>query len=222
MSSSHSRLWRRIRWAILNAVTGIVPSKLARIRANQKTNRAIMREYGDLEPDMDWRSISFKGLENESREISGPVVKTINDIAEPINSILLAGEAAAARPLYAKLTDTPTDLITTAGLHPDADYVWDFEQSPPEIGRFQCTVSYAILEHLIDPYRHVRALVGLMEPGGNLVIFTVSSGFPYRRHPIDCLRFFPDWFETVANRLGLIIADRYYGSERIMCRLQRP
>lgn len=222
MASKQAGFRRRAGLALLNAVAGIIPSKLARIRANRKTNRSLARQFGDLGSDAEWKSLSVKGLENESSQIFGLVVQTIRDITDPIESMLLAGEAAAAKPVYAGIAGIAREKITTAGLHRDADHVWNFEQSPPDMGRFRCVVSYAILEHLIDPYRHVRELCDLLEPGGHLVIFTVSPGFPYHRHPIDCMRFFPDWFETVAERLGLEIADRYYGSERVMYRFCKP
>ena len=222
MALAQGSFRRRAELALLNAVASIIPSKLARIRANQKTNRSLARQFGDLRSDVEWKSLSVKGLENESRQIFGLVVQTIRDIEEPVESLLLAGEAAAAKPVYAAIASMAPEKITTAGLHADADHIWDFEQSPPEMGRFHCVVSYAILEHLIDPYRHVLDLCELLEPGGYLVIFTVSPGFPYHRHPIDCMRFFPDWFETVAERTGLEVADRYYGSERVMYRFRKP
>lgn len=191
MTSKRGSFRRRAKLALLNAVASIIPSKLARIRANQKTNRSLARQFGELGSDTEWKSLSVKGLENESSQIFGLVVQTIRDIKEPVESILLAGEAAAAKPIYAGIAGIAQEKITTAGLHGDADHTWDFEQPPPEMARFHCVVSYAILEHLIDPYRHVRDLCDLLEPGGHLVIFTVSPGFPYHRHPIDCMRFFP-------------------------------
>lgn len=207
---------------MLNAVASLIPSKLARIRANQKSNRSLARHYGDLRSDAEWKSLSVKGLENESSQIFGLVVQTIKDIEQPVDSLLLAGEAAAAKPMYSSIANIAREKIKTAGLHADADHMWNFEESPPDMGRFHCIVSHAILEHLIDPYGHFRTLCDLLLPGGHLVIFTVTPGFPYHRYPIDCMRFFPDWFETVAERTGLEIADRYFGSERVMYRFRKP
>jgi SAM-dependent methyltransferase len=150
------------------------------------------------------------------------VVQAVRSINEPIQSMLLAGESGSAKPIYASIADIAPDRITTAGLHEDADSAWNFEEAPPELGQFQCIVSHAILEHLIEPYRHVRDLANLLQPGGHLVVFTVTPGFPYHRHPVDCFRFFPDWFETVAERLELEIHDRFYGDERIMYHFRRP
>ena len=222
MASGQTSFSRKVKLAVLNGLARLIPAKLARIRANQKTNRALLLQFGDLRSEADWKSLMVKGLENESSQIFGLVVQTIRDIEAPLKSMLLAGEAASAKQVYAEIAGIPVQNITTAGLHDDADHKWNFEEAPAQIGRYQCIVSYAILEHLIDPYRHVRDLSDLLDSGGNLVIFTVSPGFPYHRHPIDCVRFFPDWFETVGERLGLEIADRFYGSERIMYRYRKP
>lgn len=72
-----------------------------------------------------------------------------------------------------------------------------------------CIMSQAMLEHLIDPYKHVCDCYGLLEPGGHLVIHTVMPGFHYHRYPVDCLRFYPDWFEEVATRLDAKVVDKY-------------
>ena len=78
-----------------------------------------------------------------------------------------------------------------------------------------------MLEHLVQPYKHVCDLVDALNPGGHLVLHTVIPGFPYHRYPIDCARFFPDWFEEVARRLSLQICDRYIGDLRIMYKLRK-
>lgn len=208
--------------AMLETAASLIPTKLARIRANQKTNRALASQFGDLRSGEEWKSASVGRSGNESKQVFGMVARTIRAIDEPIGSMLLAGEAASAKPVYASIAGMSAEKITTAGLHGDADHQWNFEEILPEIGRFQCVVSHAILEHLIDPYGHVRDLANLVEAGGHLILFTVSPGFPYHRHPIDCMRFFPDWFETVAERMKFEIADRYYGSERIMYRFRKP
>ena len=61
--------------------------------------------------------------------------------------------------------------------------------------------SGAIIEHLVDPVKHLKDCYGLLKPGGHMVFSTVIPGFQYHRYPIDCLRFFPDWFEEIARLL---------------------
>lgn len=206
---------------LFSGLAGLIPSKAARYKLRQRYYPAIQREYPGLRMGGEWKSMNVHGLENESSQIFGQVVVAIGDIEGPIGSMLLAGESGRAKKIYGKIAGIPPERITTAGLHDDADHVWNFEEDAPEIGSFDCIVSHAIMEHLIDPYRHMRDLASLLSERGQLVVFTVAPGFPYHRHPVDCMRFFPDWFEVVAQRIGLEILDSFLGDERIMYRFRR-
>lgn len=75
---------------------------------------------------------------------------------------------------------------------------------------------------MLDPYRHLKDLAGLLAPGGSLIVYTVSPGFPYHRHPVDCMRFFPDWFEEAAKRLNLRVEESYIGEDHIVYRFRNP
>lgn len=205
-------LRKRVGNALLWAASGLIGTKLAVRKLRRKTYPLFRRHYGDFHFDEEWRGTTARIVGNESGIVFGRVVSMLSEVS--VARVLLAGESAAAKPVYGDILGTGE--ITTAGLHDDADVAWNFEQETPELGRFDCIVSHAIIEHLIDPYGHVRALIGLLEPGGYLVIYTVLPGFPYHRHPVDCLRFFPDWFEEVAKRHDLTVRDKYIGDEHIV------
>ncbi len=205
---------------LFGGLAAIIPSKAARYKLRQRYYPAIQREYPALRMGGEWKGLNVHGLENESSQIFGQLVKAIGDIDGPVGSMLLAGESGRAKTIYAGIAGIEPESITTAGLHDDVDHVWNFEEDAPEIGPFDCIVSHAIMEHLIDPYRHMRDLAGLLSARGQLVVFTVAPGFPYHRHPVDCMRFFPDWFEEVAQRIGLDVLDSFLGDERIMYRFR--
>ncbi|UCH45087.1 MAG: hypothetical protein JSV11_12470, partial [Nitrospiraceae bacterium] len=98
--------------------------------------------------------------------------------------------------------------VLTAGLS-DADYIWNFEEDIPVIkNTVDLVISQAIFEHLLNPYKHLHDLSNLIQSTGYIIIHTVIPGFPYHRHPIDSLRFFPDWFEEAAQRFHLKIIKK--------------
>lgn len=100
--------------------------------------------------------------------------------------------------------------ILTAGLDGDFDYSWDFEKDPPnEIGKFNLIVSQAMIEHLLDPYKHVKDLANILNVGGFLILHSVMPGYTYHRYPIDAVRFYPDWFEMIAPKCGLIVLRKF-------------
>jgi len=78
-----------------------------------------------------------------------------------------------------------------------------------------------MLEHLVDPYKHVADLIELLNPGGMLILHTHIPGVQYHRYPVDCIRFYPDWFEEVATRTNCQVLDRYIGELRICYTLQK-
>jgi hypothetical protein len=83
-------------------------------------------------------------------------------------------------------------------------------------------ISQATLEHLINPFKHFCDLASLVDEDGYLIIHTVLPGFFYHRVPIDCFRFYPDWFEIVSEKLGLEIVDKQISVFSITYKFRRP
>lgn len=145
----------------------------------------------------------------ESGQITGELVNAIRAVAKPSDLALLPGERRAAREAYSKISGIPVERFLTAGLHEDMDFAWNYEFSPPaDIPKVDLIASHAMIEHLINPYQHVIDCQSLLNPGGHMIFHTVIPGFQYHRYPIDCLRFFPDWFEEIAERLDATVVSR--------------
>lgn len=214
--------WKRLSAAYAEGASRLVGHRLARARLRQKLYPRIAEQYPHIRIAGDWRDDSIPVPGNESGRIVGWVVRAIGAVPRPVGSVLLAGESTSAKPVYADIFDIPEDHIATTGLAEDADNPWNFEELPPgNLGPFDCIISYAILEHLTDPFGHVRDLAGLLADRGELIVYTVAPGFPYHRHPVDCQRFFPDWFEGVAARLYLDVKEGWLGDDHIVYRMAR-
>lgn len=170
---------------------------------------SVTRALGQFDDGAQHADLTISGLSSESGTILGEVVHALRRFARPEHALLLAGERRSARAAYSQASRIPVERILTAGLHEDMDYRWNYEELPPPIPLVDIIASHAMLEHLVDPYRHVRDCYGLLQPGGVLVVHTVMPGFQYHRFPVDCFRFYPDWFEEVASRLSAQVAARY-------------
>jgi hypothetical protein len=173
--------------------------------------------YGPFDTEL-YRHLDITGLSKESNRIRGEIVACLRSVRwEP--PVLLPGEYNRDRDAYADLLNT--SRIVTAGIGTDHDHQWNFEDDPPTgLDQFGLIVSQAMLEHLIDPYKHVRDCAKLLDADGVAVFHTPSPGFQYHRHPVDCQRFYPDWFEEVAIRLDLRIEYRYFADLRVMYALR--
>lgn len=162
-------------------------------------------------------------MQNESGHIRGEIAFLLKEISQrtPLKSLFLPGERNCIKPVFSELLGIPEAAIITAGLAQDMDWEWNYEQSPPAFGEFNCIVSQAMLEHLIDPYKHLSDLNNHLAPAGHLIVHSVTPGFNYHRYPVDCMRFFPDWFEEVGKRLKLVTVQKFIDKGHITYMYQK-
>jgi SAM-dependent methyltransferase len=164
--------------------------------------------YGKFDQN-DYDEFYITGLPSESGVYRGEIIKWTLDLKPKV--ILFAGENKETVLRLKEIVHA--EEVYTTGLA-DTDFKWDFEKDAPVVAeRFDLLISQAILEHLLNPYKHVEDLRGLVQKNGHLILHTVMPGFPYHRHPIDSVRFYPDWFEEVAQRLSMeIVKKRIVGT----------
>ncbi len=158
------------------------------------------RLYGQFDLT-DYQPHFISGLPSESGVYHGEIIKWARDLKP--GRVLFAGENKATAARLREIINAARVYTTGLG---DTDFKWDFEKEIPVIDTpCDLVVSQAILEHLLNPYKHVQDLSDLLADGGHLILHTVMPGFPYHRHPIDSVRFFPDWFEETAQRINLTV-----------------
>ena len=163
-----------------------------------KSNNVVMEETYD-----EYRPYQLDNLPNESKFYFGHIIKWSQDLRP--NYVLLAGERNDMSPIIAE--SIGAKIVLTTGLR-DADFIWDFNKITPINKTFDLIISQSILEHILDPFGFVRSLVSLLNREGHLILHSVLPPFPYHRVPIDCLRFFPDWFEAISKKLDIDIIHK--------------
>jgi SAM-dependent methyltransferase len=153
--------------------------------------------------------------DNEGKNVSGvlvgEIVKILLDLDLKHGKILLDGDDKSVVSQFKGRFSLYQAEVFTAGKQGNFDFEWNFENDfPKEMGKdFDLIVSQAMLEHLIDPYKHFKDLANILKPGGYLVIHTHIPGYTYHRFPIDAVRFFPDWFELSAKRNELLVKRKF-------------
>lgn len=154
-------------------------------------------------------------LSNESQHFYWEIAKMILDITDnTFAKVLLPGENDISKKeiqagLAHKLWKSE---IHSIWLSKWVDFRWDFEDQIPEnVWKYSLIISQAMIEHLVDPYKHMKDLSSMLEQWGYLIVHTVLPGFMYHRYPIDTMRFYPDWFEEIATekRCNLQIVQKY-------------
>jgi SAM-dependent methyltransferase len=164
--------------------------------------------YGTFD-QKNYDEFSVTDLPSESGMYHGELIKWARDLKP--KAILFAGENNETAIRLKELMQA--EKVYTAGLT-GTDFQWDFEKDAPRLEEnFDLLVSQAILEHLLNPYKHVEDLSNLLQENGHLILHTVLPGFQYHRHPIDAMRFFPDWFEEAGQRMGMkVVRKRIVGT----------
>lgn len=200
MAKTISKLFRD---GLYSALLRRAPRHVLKAEIARRQISAVQRAYGEILLDADsFDNEVITDTASESNKVSGVVAHAIRSVAKPSDLFFLPGERKSARAAYSLISGVPAHRILTAGWHEDMDYQWNFEASPPQqIPEVDLITSQAIIEHLVDPVKHLKDCYGLLKPGGHMVFSTVIPGFQYHRYPIDCLRFFPDWFEEIARLL---------------------
>lgn len=187
----------------------------------QTPEKRMIQQWEEIHGPFDhgnYDQYTLHDLPSESSYYHGEIIRWVQQLSSAPTRTLLAGEAnLAAAELRKKME---LGKVTTAGVL-DVDMPWNFEEKPPEMGHFDLIISQAILEHLIDPYRHMLSLASLLEAGGYLLVHTVTTGFVYHRYPIDAYRFFPDFFETFAQKTDLSVQRRRVHDSHIFYLFQR-
>ena len=82
---------------------------------------------------------------------------------------------------------------------------------------YDVVLSQALLEHVSNPFMVIQNFIDLTKAGGIIVIHTVNPKFPYHAFPIDCLRFYRDWFFDLENYLPLKVVDFLEADQHLFC-----
>lgn len=205
----------KIATEIKNRIKTTIRNSILRI-LDGKHLKEYTKIYGEFDKN-NYDKYSVNNLPNESGFCYGELVKWSKDINP--RCVLLVGEIkSTARILKEKINAFE---VLTSGLS-NVDYKWNFEEDLPKIEkRFDLILSQAILEHLLNPYKHLQDLTNMIASKGYIIVHTVMPGFPYHRYPIDSVRFFPDWFEESAIRLGLKVIRKRMNDTHIFYMYQK-
>jgi SAM-dependent methyltransferase len=176
----------------------------------------IKKTYGDFERlnalDVHMYTLYFNSTgKNICGYLLGEIVKIIIDLHMAPNRILLDGDNKSIIKQFKERFHFDSAEVLTVGIGNDFDYDWNFENDPPKKlpKDFDLIISQAMFEHLINPYKHFSDLVSRLRHKGIIIVQTMMPGFVYHRYPIDAIRFYPDWFETSADRLKLHVIRKF-------------
>lgn len=185
--------------------------------------------FGDFEylskADQKKYTLVFK---KNSKNVCGllvpEIVKAVSELNLHPKKVLLDGDNKSVANQFKDRFGFVDAKILTTGIDRDYDFHWNFENDPPENIQqdFDLIISQAMFEHLIDPFKHFKDLSNLLSSEGYLIIHSHLPGYAYHRYPIDAVRFFPDWFEFAAKKLGLKVIRKFFRNFHIVYLFKKP
>jgi SAM-dependent methyltransferase len=178
-------------------------------RAPAPSREALAKYYGGLSSDACWQHGPDREVWREIREvIQRAPERSILDVGCFRGDLLVY-----LGPEWERFGVEPSigarDIAQSRGITIIADSI----ESLPDAGRqFGAITLVDVMEHLLRPLDALRKLVGLLKPGGQLVIFTGNTAawswrfaglhYWYSAMPEHVAFFSPRWFEWAAAKLG--------------------
>lgn len=123
------------------------------------------------------------------------------------DSILLVGEPEACKSVfYNHFGNVTVDVLSYSGERGenyinDLNILTDFDKT------YSTVFSQAVLEHVCRPSIYVENLSRLTKTGGHIVLMSVGPKFGYHRFPIDCVRFFKDFYEDLQRYIPIKLCE---------------
>jgi hypothetical protein len=152
---------------------------------------------------------------NSSRGFNPVLIAHIAKYVKTDDYMILVAEpyecAAVMKELWPQLREI--DVVPSGGVAGEEfDYDLNVIQTTFE-PLYELVVCQATIEHVCMPANAIANCANLCAQGGHLTLMTVAPGFEYHAWPIDCLRFFPDFFKDLERYLPIKMVeyDEYIG-----------
>lgn len=175
------------------------PLKIEHHRVPTKHATSILKKVNLFRP-----SISYKGpnAARDSREFMSVIV----DQLKPHSKILDLG--CGPRDQSIPVNHLNHQYVGVDFTNPAADFLADAHSIPFQDNSFDCVLSYAVLEHLHDPYIAIREIHRVLKPDG-IYVGSVSQGEPYHQ---SYFHMTPWGFLSLICAIPTFQAERLWGS----------
>jgi hypothetical protein len=120
----------------------------------------------------------------------------------PRKELLLIAEPDAVIPAVKGYLDQEWE-VECLGYEGSRGEAFDIDLNVPSTydRQYAAVLSQSLLEHVCRPSIAIENMLNMTHTGGILVIHTVNPGCKYHAYPIDCVRFFPDFWHDLQKYL---------------------
>ena len=166
--------WKCSNCAFVSDFRDLRPTRTHQVSVDFSTNHSF--SYAEFLNDIDTShpEVTFKGplLGRDSRQFMSLIQSRLNSPGKILD--LGCGPRDQATPIEY----LGHDYLGVDYASPEADFLVDAHRLPFASGSFDCVFSFAVLEHLYNPYIAIQEVDRVLRPGG-LYLGTVSQGEPF-------------------------------------------
>ena len=126
-------------------------------------------------------------------------------------NICLIAESKEACLDLAKLfpKDNIENIVDYSDKEHGEDYNIDLNIKQNFKSKYDMVLSQALLEHIVNPFMAIENFCDLLVKNGILILHTHNVKMEYHPYPIDCLRFYKDFFKNITKYLPYIYIYEY-------------
>jgi len=117
--------------------------------------------------------------------------------------VLLLSEPEAVIPVFQKQFPDTTFRVTDYSGRACEDFDFDLNIFTRSCQKYDIVLSQATLEHVCRPSVAIENMAERCEVGGHVVLHTVGPTCPLHCLPIDCVRFFKDFYYNLTKYLPI-------------------
>jgi SAM-dependent methyltransferase len=120
--------------------------------------------------------------------------------------LMIAENPAVADPVKAAMPWANLHFFEYSGSH-GVDFEVDMNVRQEFDTQYDVVISQALLEHVCRPSVVIENKANLLKSGGVMVLHTHGPAMGYHGYPIDCVRFYKDFFEDLCKYLPIELID---------------
>jgi hypothetical protein len=146
-----------------------------------------------------------------ARNLSGGfwrnTLEQIEKYHQPFDDMILVSENEEVVPFFRERFPELCEIDCLGYSGDRAEKYTDLNIRQEFTALYELVVCQALLEHMSNPSMAIQNMCDLALTDGHIFIHTVGPGRAYHAWPIDCLRFFEDFFRDLEKYMPLKVVE---------------
>lgn len=148
--------------------------------------------------------------DNESGGFHGELFDYLKQYGKQDGSVYLVSETEKVIPVFQDYFPEITFVI--------AEKFVDLNVLQPTFktkSKVDVVFAQALLEHICRPCVAIENFCGMVKSGGYIILHTHNNNMGYHAYPVDCCRFFKDYFVALCKYLPVKVSEYDEWNEHI-------